>query len=190
MKDTKKDGKKIDEIIDAVANDAAMWSRIAIDAASAAANADKNDNNKDTWRIGKIITLEGGIFRPGTASYEAEKKKLLQSLAEQGNPEMQNMVEEISKQDEADKNDNKKKAKKTKHVHCAGCKTEWELTGMEMNGPCKNLAGGGCEKWLSWGPLPGEQADDENGKNAGKKDQATDSESSGGSPLALVQEIH
>ena len=113
MKDTKKDGKKIDEITDAVVNDAAMSSRIAIDAASAAANADKNDNNKDTWRIGKIITLEGGIFRPGTASYEAEKKKLLQSLAEQGNPEMQNIVEEISKQDEADKNDTKKDDKNT-----------------------------------------------------------------------------
>jgi hypothetical protein len=220
MKDTKKNGTKIDGINDAVANDAAMWSRIAIDAASAAANAGKNDNNKDTGRIGKIINLETwGIFRPGTASYEAEKKKLLEYLAEQGipempnegpeiskpdeannnytnyqaernkilegyqaerdkiiaeylaehsspSPEMQKMIEEISKQDEADKNDNKKKAKKAKRVHCAVCKKEWEYTGMEMNGPCKNLAGGGCETWLSWGPLPGEQADDENGKNA------------------------
>ncbi len=158
MKDTKKDGKKIDEITDAVVNDAAMssriaidaasaaanadkndnntdtweigkmarrlnaaaiipmWSRIAIDAASAAANADKNDNNTDTWEIGKIITT-GGIFKKGTAGYEAEKKKLLESLAEDGNPETQNMVEQISKKDEADKNDNKKKADEAKRVH-------------------------------------------------------------------------
>ena len=154
MKDTKKDGKKIDEITDAVVNDAAMssriaidaasaaadadndnntdtweiekmarrmndaamWSRTAIDAASAAANADKNDNNTDTWEIGKIIT-PGGIFKKGTAGYEAEKKKLLESLAEDGNPETQNMVEQISKKDEADKNDNKKKADEAKRVH-------------------------------------------------------------------------
>ena len=101
MKDTKKDGKKIDEIIDAVANVAAMWSRIAIDAASAAANADKKDD-KNTDE------LMGRIFKKGTAGYQAERKKILEGLAEDGMSEMKEFIEQVIKNDEADKNDNKK----------------------------------------------------------------------------------
>ena len=105
MKNTKKDARlgalKIDEINDAIANDAAMRSRIAIDAASAAANADKKDD-KNTDE------LMGRIFKKGTAGYQAERKKILEGLAEDGMSEMKEFIEQVIKNDEADKNDNKK----------------------------------------------------------------------------------
>lgn len=106
MKDTKKDGKKIDEIIDAVANDAAMWSRIAIDAASAAAKADKKDDKNTDESMGRIL-------KKGTAGYQAERNKIIEDLAKHGSPGMKKMLEEVRKKDEADKNDNKKKDQAT-----------------------------------------------------------------------------
>ena len=55
----------------------------------------------------------GRILKKGTAGYQAERKKILEGLAEDGMSEMKEMIEQVIKNDEADKNDNKKNEQAT-----------------------------------------------------------------------------